>query len=465
MKVLLVNPPPGHVVERHDRPEFPHLGLGYLAAYLVSKGIKCQVIDAKMEGVSPSELEERVAALKPDLVGITAFTHAVADAARTASMAKRVSPGCCTVLGGPHATALPVETLKEFSPFDIVVSGEGELALHDIVRRLASGDSLNDVAGVYYREKGAVVAGPPPSFLEDVESLPFPAWELFPRSHKYPVMTARGCPYNCNFCMRVMGSKVRKRSVQSVLAEILRDVDEFGGTAIDFFDETFAVDRKYAMELMDLMIQNKLPERMKWTAETRVNLADLDLFKKMKQSGCKFLAFGVESGNPDILAATGKNITRDQVVRAVSLAKQAGLRRGAFFIIGHPNETMETAQDTIDFAASLNTDRVAFGIMVPYPGTRVWELAKKGEGGYKIISSDWTDFNKQLGNSLELEGLTRRQLERLQLMGYLRFYLRNRRFKELARLLVKERRTAFALLRKWTQKRVPARQAAPERSR
>jgi radical SAM superfamily enzyme YgiQ (UPF0313 family) len=458
VKVLLINPPPEKYTERHDRPDFPHLGLGYLAAYLLSKRVVCEVIDARMEGISSDEVARRLAAVGPDLVGMTAFTHAINDASHIARMAKKVLPSCTTVLGGPHATALPVETLKENDAFDIVVSGEGEIALHEIVRQMEAGGGSGGIAGVSYRRDGTIVAGPSPTFLEDIDALPLPAWQLFPRSRKYPVMTARGCPYQCNFCMRLMGGRVRKRSARSVLLEIVRDVEELEGDFIDFFDETFAVDRRYAMELMDLIIERGLPERMRWSAETRVNMADLELFCKMKQAGCHFLAFGVESGSTEILKATGKGITREQAERAVSLARQTGLRHGAFFILGHPNETRETAQQTIDFAASLNTDRVAFGIMVPYPGTKVYELAKKGEGGYRMISAGWKDFNKQLGNSLEMEGLPRRELERLQSVAYLTFYVRNRRFREMLRLLFKERRTAIAMVMKRIKSKSVSRQ-------
>ncbi len=448
MKTLLINPPPEQLRERHDRPDFPHLGLGYIAAYLLSQGIHCEVIDAKMEGINLAQLEERLTAARPDLVGVTAMTHGVMGAARTAQLAKRVLPSCITVLGGPHATALPEQTLQEFGSLDIVVAGEGEITLLEIVQRLEGGGDLDGLAGLCYRRDGQVRVGPTREPLEDLDAIPFPAWELFPRAKKYPMMTARGCPFHCNFCMRMMGSLVRKRSVQSVLAELVRNVDQFQAQFIDFFDETFAVDRKYAMELLDLMIQEKLPEQLQWSAETRADLADLNLFRKMKAAGCHFLGFGIESGNKEILKATGKGITLEQVERAVILAKQASLRTGSFFILGHPNETQATIRETINLAVKLNTDRVAFGIMVPYPGTAVYGMAKKGEGGYRMISADWSDFNKQVGNSLELQCLPRRQLERLQLMAYLSFYLHNHRLIDLVRLLVKERRIITTVLKK-----------------
>lgn len=448
MKVVLVNPPPREIRERHDIPKFPHLGLGYISAYLKSKKIDCSVIEAKFGRMSLKDVERFLRKQKSDVVGVTAMTHEIGQAHEVAQIAKTISPSVITVVGGAHATALPYQTLEEFPAFDALIFGEGEHTLIELINAVRKNRSLEGIKGVAYRDKDRIHVNEARELIRNIDALPFPAWELFPPSTSYPVMTSRGCVYRCNFCMRVSGGILRKRSVTNVIAELERDIDVFGAKVIEFTDETFGIDKRFTHQLLDLMMERGLHRKIKWTAESRVDLADLGLYRKMKAAGCKFLGFGVESGNEQILRNTRKGITLEKAMRGVALAKKAGLRTGSFFILGHPHETYETVQDTINFAVKLNTTRVAFGIMVPYPGTEIYEMAKKGEGGYKIISSDWYDFNKQIGNCLELETLNRKELEKLQLSAYLKFYLYNYRILDLAKLAIKERRTILTVLKK-----------------
>lgn len=448
-EIILINPPSFARRERYDDINHPHLGLGYLAAYLRQHGFACQPIDAKFERMDLEGLTNVIKKHSPRLVGITAMTHEVNQAARVARNVKEILPETITVLGGPHATAIPKETLSQFPEFDMAMVGEGEITLMELIKTLSEQEDLSKVAGLAYRSSGNdIKVNQCREPINNLDSLPFPAWDLFPPSRTYPLMTNRGCPFGCNFCMRVSGNQVRKRSPQNILKEFEMDVNRYGATRLMVYDESFGIDKEQVDTLLDSLIKNGLAKKVRWVIQTRVDLGDEKFFQKLKAAGCDYVGFGVESGNKEILKATKKGITLEKAQETISLAKKAGLRTGSFFIIGHPNETKQTAKDTINFAAKLNTSTVAFGIMVPYPGTEIYEMAKKGEGGYRIISSDWADFNKTIGSSLELETLSRKEMEKLQLEGYLLFYLKNWRIGGFLKLLWQEKRVAWAVLKK-----------------
>jgi radical SAM superfamily enzyme YgiQ (UPF0313 family) len=227
-----------------------------------------------------------------------------------------------------------------------------------------------------------------------------------------------------------------------VVRELIEISQSYGRVVISFADETFGVNRRRTDRILDLIIEEGLSKMIRWRASTRVDAISRDILLKMKQSGCEYLGYGIESGNDAILKATGKGIDLMKAEEAIKLTKDAGIRTGSYFILGHPFESLKTAFDTIKVGARLNTDRFSLGIMVPYPGTRIVEMAKKGEGGYKIISNNWDDFNKQYGNVLELEKFSRKKLELFQLLGYLYFYLYNLRIKDLIKII----RSYFPLL-------------------
>jgi len=285
--------------------------------------------------------------------------------------------------------------------------------------------------------------------IKDLDSLPFPDYDHLARKiDTYPIFSSRGCPNNCIFCCRIMGNKIRVRTPKSVVNEIKYALSKFRPKLFDFADETFTFPKARTMAICDLIIKEGINKRIKWMAQSRVTLVDQELFEKMKEAGCINVDFGVESGNSEMLKIIKKGITLDEASSAIAAAKQAGLNTGSYFIIGHPFETAETIRETIKFAAKLNTDSVAFGIMVPYPGTEVYEMAVRGEGGYQIISERWEDYDKQLGNALELDGLSRKQLEKWQRKAYLTFYFKNLRLLDGVRLVISQRKLLWRMLTK-----------------
>ncbi len=447
MRVFLVNPPPERVAQRWDQPNFPPLGLGYLAASLKNHGHHVQVLDAKVEGISLSDLLARLRKPKFDAVGLTAMTHEIARAARIARAAKGGNPSLLTMVGGCHVTALPTETLREFPEFDVAFRGEGEESAPEVLSCVERGLGLDHVQGIAYRAAGEVLETPERPWIANLDRLAEPAWELFPRTPVYPILTARGCPFRCVFCMRVLGNRVRFRSPENVLAEIEHVVDTYSPRELVFYDETFTVNRRRTMAILQGMIDRGLHRRVRWVAQTRVNECDAELLALMAEAGCREIDFGIESGNPDVLARIGKGITLDDARRAVTASKRAGIEAVTLFILGHPGETRKTALDTIRFATELNGDHLALGIMVPYPGTEVGRMAANGSDGYRLLSTNWADYDKYLGNGVELENLSRRDLELLQMWGYLRFYVGNRRLGDLLKVVASRRQEVLGAVR------------------
>ena len=435
IKTLLINPPPPKVVELEDAPSHPHIGLGYLASYLRSKNCAVEVLDAKLERLNVSDTLERISSIKPDIIGLTAYTQEIIHVANLAKKIKKRYPSIHTVIGGIHATVLPSQTLKEFSSFDFLVFGEGEVTLYELVDALKYDRPLDKIKGLGFRKEGKIYINQSREWNSELDNLPFPAWDLFPQAKHYPILTSRGCPFQCIFCTRPYGNKVRMRSPKNVVAEFRKVVRKYKPKEIMFCDETFGVDKKRAMTIANMLIEENLAGCIKWAMHSRVDVVDYELLKRLKKAGCFHVGFGVESGNPKILKMGKKGITLEQVRKAVKMAKKLGLKTESYFILGFPYETKKTAWDTINFARKLNTDTTAIAIMIPFPKTEIAGMVERGEGGYKQISYNWSDYNKQSGAVVELEGLSRRALCFFQLLGYFLCYVGNLHFVQFAKMI------------------------------
>jgi anaerobic magnesium-protoporphyrin IX monomethyl ester cyclase len=433
--VVLLYPPAEEILEIYDVPEFPNIGIAYVGAYLEAHGgVTPACIDARMSRLSLDETVERVVALRPRVLGIGAMTPMVLTAAEIAARVKQRLPGVRTVLGGFHASFLPERSLEEFAAFDHVAVGESEMAFCELVGRVLSGLACDDVPGIWSRSALGCIRNGRGAIPPTLDELGEPGWHLFDPDDmaRYcttlPVMGVRGCPFACNFCSRPYGRKVRKRTPARIVDEIARGVEAFGVHRVHFFDETFSVDGRHTEELCRDIVARGL--EVEWTCTVHANTVDLELARLMRSAGCTYVGFGIESGDPAILKSMGKGVDRARIERARGLLKQAGITTMGFFIFGHPNETRRSIWRTIRFAVRLNTDVAAIGILVPYPGTDTWELAIRGEGGYRKLSPDWRDYNKQLGNAVELAAVPRREIELYQILAYVLIYLCNGRFRD-----------------------------------
>ncbi len=451
--IVLVNPPANKLVEEFDSPPFGHLGLAYLGAALRKAGIDCVILDAKCGRLKYEDVVKAITLMKPKIVGVSSYTHEINIVESLIKEIKQLLPSCRTIIGGSHASSLPQDTLHAYSCFDYLVKGEGEETLVNLANAILDGheDKIQFISGVGYRKNDNCVVVNESEWIQNPDSLAFPAWDLFPEFNVFPVISSRGCPYKCIFCARMMGNKIRTRSPENVIAELKYLNNQFGAKKIVFFDETFGYYGKWLEQFLSLMISSGMNKKLQWSIITRAQVLNDDVVGKLKKAGCTKIDFGVESGNDKILKIINKGETKEDFVRAAKLIKKSGLESHSYFILGHPYETKETAMDTINFAAQLNTDFISIGIMIPYPGTEVAKLAALGLGGYTKLSTAWEDYNKQLGNALELQFISRTDLTKLQLLGYLKFYAKNVKIKSFVITGWKYRRLILAIIMKYVK--------------
>jgi anaerobic magnesium-protoporphyrin IX monomethyl ester cyclase len=413
VRITLLRQKSGGRLQQH-RSGDGHLGLAYIAATLLERGHEVRVLDAQSASVGEDDIRKHLREFRTDIFGVTAMTHEIHAAAQACSTV-RAAGNVLTVVGGPHASALPERTLEEFPSIDVSVVGEGELTmcdLADIAGDVKRQSLFGDIPGIAFRRDSRVVRTVNRPWIENVDVLPLPAWHLFSNVF-WPMFASRGCPYDCVFCQRVMGRQLRLRSVGNVLAEMDALEEKLGQRSTWFQDETFGANRRWTDEFLSALIARNRRKGwvFRWGGNSRANLANAALYRAMKESGCYALNFGVESGNDGILRRIKKGITGAAAIGAIATAREARIHSSAFFIIGHPGETWRTALQTVHLAAKCRADSIAVGVMVPYPGTEVWDMARAGEGNYRLLSEDWRFYDKYFGKALAIKGLTHRQLD------------------------------------------------------
>lgn len=454
-RVCLVNPPVLGVLEPwYDTPDFGRTGLAYLAAYLRQHtSFEVQIIDAKFERLDFNALTQRVLTFEPHLVGFTAFTNEIKPAAYAASLLKQLLPHTKFVIGGTHVTAIPSETITEFPVFDFGVVGEGEVTLLELCTHLlhhqnAIGQSLENIQGLIYKTGERLIKTNARERILDQDTIPFPAWDLLPPAKTYYIQSIRGCPLNCIFCMNPNGKVPRKRSVENVMEEIRWILGTFKPERISFGDELFSVDMERTHLLLKAMAAEEIGDKVRWDVQTHVQYVNKPLFQDFKLAKVERVELGIETGDEELLRKMGKGTTVDRIFKACNAAKEVGVPIGSFFLIGQPNETVDSINRTIQLAVKINPDLPMFGLMTPYPGTEVSRMAANGEGGYQLLSTDWDEYNKQIGGALAFAGLTRKKIEWLQIKAYLQVYLLNRRYIDLIRFIFSYKEAAWELAKK-----------------
>ncbi|MBC8449298.1 MAG: radical SAM protein [Chloroflexi bacterium] len=470
MRVLLASPESKVWSSRKHIP----LGLGYLAACLREAGHEPVIFDAAVEDEPVAAVIRRAAeAGRPfGLIGISATTPLIPDAWDMAETAKKL--GLPTILGGPHLTIMPLESMEK--PFvDYVFQGEGEHGLVELVEALEAGREPGTIPGLFFRHNGQVVSADCSPMVEELDSLPFPAHDLFkidrytnlqpltdgldPHARSFTIVTSRGCPFQCIFCSKpVTGHTWRARSVENVIAEWRWLVHDLRATEIGLTDDIWNRDLARAKALCQALVDEGL-NTVPWITVhgMKVNYGDQELYRLMKAAGCKRVGFGVESGDEYILKQViKKGQTLDQVRDAFRWAKAAGLETMGFFIFGMPHETAETMDKTIELALELDPELANFLLAAPFPGTEMWDMLQR-EG--HIFSQDWRDFaiHDQKAR-FEMGEMTAELVERKWREAYRRFYMRPGRL--MKRLLSWDTwRHAPARLRDFTRFLVGSRKA------
>jgi anaerobic magnesium-protoporphyrin IX monomethyl ester cyclase len=387
-KVLLIYP---YFNPRNNRSifRFPPLGLGYIASGLRNEGYDVDILDCTF--MTRNEALKRAKEARADVVGIYSMVSMRQDSIK---FAEYLRDSCgLIVAGGPLPSCDPVSFMNDF---DMVVRGEGENSMLDILRVYKNGDDPEHIPGIVYRknetgwsrcsDEGEIVSTGILKLEADLDSIAFPARDLFPnddyidyskRRTGYAtttVFTTRGCPFRCEFCSSaVFGVSYRERSPQNVLDEV-EEALSYGYNRIHFADDVFTLNKERVFGICREIRKRGLD--FKWECLGRVDSIDKDLAAAMKNAGCDRIFFGIESGSDRILKVMNKKITVNSACKAVYSAHKEGLRTGAFFILCYPGETDETVLDTIRFATSLPLDYLSFTVPYPLPGTALYERVK-----------------------------------------------------------------------------------------
>jgi anaerobic magnesium-protoporphyrin IX monomethyl ester cyclase len=412
-RVMLVNPcyPDDDVVKRRY---LPPIELGYVASLALQDGHEVRLVDANAEDRTAGELETDIEQFRPDfLLTVTSSLDRwicphlkIDEPFRVLEAGKRWNNAVRTALIGPHGTTAPGEMMDRSESVDVVIRGEPELTAREWIN---AGGAPDAVAGITWRDpRGERKHNPDRPYIEDLDMLPRPAYHLLPISRYHYrdnclqrpfaiVLASRGCPYRCTFCLTIMqGKQWRIRKPTTVADELEWLSREFGIASVMFFDYEFGLDRNRTIELCAEIRSRSLP--LTWGCEMRVSDAREDVLRAMKEAGCRFVGFGVESGNQEILNKTRKGITLDQVRRAFDLARSLDISCDQpYWILGLPGETMETIEKTIAFSLELHSNSRFpgnAGFAVPYVGTEIHKAAVENSPGK---SGTWEEVASMIG--------------------------------------------------------------------
>jgi len=465
MRVLLIHPcdfPDPEVPPPLLPPnQAPPLGLAYIAAFLREAGHHVTIHDMRHSPLDRPEFTELLRREHPELVGMGLYTVTVPVAEEISKLVKAVSADTKVVVGGPHPAGAPEESARN-PHFDFAAIGEGEQMMLDLVDALESGGDLAQVAGLWFTRDPSdpdseLITAPPRGWIDDLDSLPWPARDLLPPLDSYQmtmfqyrewpattIYTSRGCPYSCIFCERreILGNKFRVHSPAYVVDEIEHLVRDYGIREIFFYDDTFTLDRKRVEGICKELLAREIT--ISWNISTHVNTVDRELLHLMRKAGCWQIAYGIETGDPRVMQDIMKGTDIATVRERIEWTVEAGIEAKGLFMIGHPTDSPESIDRTIEFARSLPIASANFKITTPFVGTPLRDMA----ADYGELNAD--DYRNFMGDPSSAvfvtNGLTHEYLMGVQRRAYHRFYSRPGRLLRIARSMAGRKN-----LSKWTE--------------
>ncbi len=445
VECLLLSPPSSPEGQNFYIPcyEIP-LNIISLAAYVEQQGYTCEVVDYDVERVRT--IEPFLKHYQPKLLGFTASTPYINNAARLSREARALMPDVPQVIGGYHASALPVRTLEEYDCFDVLAYGESELTLTQLLDfHLKGQGSLEEVKGITRRVDGEVVKNPRQPELKDLDALPFPNRHKLKNERYLPnpvnfatlpttaIMASRGCHEACTFCaVKTIFKKVRARSGQNVVAEMEHCLETWGMRDFRFYDDDVTWFRDEFMDMCAAIKDRGL--KVTWNCFSRVDCVDEELLVAAKEAGCYQLKYGVETGTDRMMDVVKKHIKLDQVEKAIALARKVGIETQISIILGLPDERPDEIQQSISVPVRLQPDLVLFNVFKPLPGSF---LFKRLEGEGRITSHNWDDYLVRNPSALFVGDYTDEELAGFMKKAYKTFYLRPRYFAQRLRWVFK----------------------------
>jgi len=440
MKILLINPPSpgdypftreGRCMQREGvwTTVWPPMSLCTMGAILRESEFEVRINDCPSEGINLEGLKVILENYVPDLLIFSASTPSINHDSTIPAVVKQVLPKVKVAVFGIHVGTLPDDTFKTTPGLDFILRGEPEFTALELAKNLSSGADLESVTGLSFDGDGEIKHNPERGFYPELDEVPFPAWDLvdlnnytlpFSGRRFLMVMSSRGCPFDCTFCVAqsYYGKKVRKRSAERIVDEIEYNIREFGIDDFFFWSESFTIIKKNIHELCDEIIRRNL--KIKWVCNSRVDSIDLQVLEKMKQAGCWMISYGIESGDQGILDRAKKKISLEQVEKAVKLTREVGFQMAGHFVLGLPGETEETLKKTAELSRKLDLDYAQFYCASPWPGSRFYDEAKR-EGW--LNTDDWDKY-EQSNAVVDYPGLSAERMMELRDKMVKSFYFR-----------------------------------------
>lgn len=441
MRVLLVRP-----YNKESLTVVPPLGLGYLATALRKKRIKVKIVDCVKEKILPEGLFTIIKTEKPDIIGFTVFSSDLTITKMYLKIIKTLNPQIMTVIGGPHPSAKPHDSLEFYQELlDFAFIGEAEIGFPNLVEKLKKkrcfkNAILQNIPGLIWRQDGVIKINKP-EFAMDLDTLDFPSWDLI-KPETYPhaplggfasrfpvgyILTSRSCPFQCTFCAAkaTHGSVFRQRTLASVMKEVRYLIKKRGIKELHILDDNFTLNRYFVKEFCQLKIKEKLNFTWNCSNGIRLDMVDEEILRLMKEAGCYSVSVGVESGSSKILKHMQKNLKKKVVKKQVNLIRKVGLDVTGLFIIGYPEENKKDIMATISFAKELNLTKATFSTFIPLPGSKMWNiLEQKGRLGV-------SNFDKLSYYSIDnnyMKNVSQKEFRLLQKKAFWDFYFRPRIF-------------------------------------
>lgn len=418
----------------------PPLGVAYLASYLRKAGFEVFILDACVEWLNARKFFDYVKKIKPNIVGFSVITSAVSKTLDLARMVKEINCNIKVVIGGPHASVLS-EDLLSHRAVDIIIKGEGEETFLELAVCLADkNNKLSSIKGIKYKSDNAIINNINRNLIDDLDTIPFPAYDLLPLKKYYlsfsrrytnrrigGIITSRGCSYSCSFCSKaVFGNSVRYRSPENVVSELESLNKKYDIGEITIWDDNFNSNQERAMKICDLIRKRDLD--IIWSCNNRPDFFSAEFCESVYTAGCRHINFGIESAILETRTRIKKILVREDIERAIKLCKQYKLLVSGSFIIGLPGENREAVLETLRFAKSINLDYAMFYLFIPMPGSELFNAAVE-EGAIDKKNEDWNRYVPLFPASLPVVsmcGLSGAELIAFQRKAFREFYMRPR---------------------------------------
>jgi len=406
---------------------WPQPGVAYISAMLREAGHEVAILDGVF--YTHQQMLDRIVAYHPDFLGVYSVAMMWPKAAMLVQDMKKLLPETFVTVGGHGPTALKEKCFQEAPALDAVVYGEGEATAQELVSKLENGESLSGTLGTIISENGKIVTGEPRIPIYNLDTLPFPAWDLFEIDRYQPsygqvaklpviqVISSRGCPYKCIFCFRIAGQEVRLRSAENVVDEIQVAIEKFGAKEIKFWDELFTMERQRVIEICEEILRRNI--KIVFWCSARADFVDPEVLALMKKAGCWTINFGVESAVDKNLKALCKEADVATMEKAIKMTHKAGIKTLGTYMFGIPGETYEEGLQTIEFAKRMNSFYVEFFNITPFPGTELYNNGPK----YGHVTKELSEIGMLMDTTPFVPySMTKEETLKLKKIAYTKYY-------------------------------------------